>query len=137
MSAATSRRAAATIAAAVATLLLAWAAPALAEEVGVPAQAGWDGGEFLIDLVPPAPAAAICLVDTGVTDNPDTAAVVARLALVANDLDVDDESPTRHGTAMSMFIGAPRNGYGMVGAWPAARIVSVRANADAGDGFTT
>ena len=37
---------------------------------------------------------------------------------------------------MAMFIGAQPNGFGMVGFWPTARIVSVRANIAGQDRFT-
>ena len=37
---------------------------------------------------------------------------------------------------MSMFIGAASNGFGMVGIWPSARILSVRANQAGQDTFT-
>jgi hypothetical protein len=127
-------RATLTLGLAVASIGASAPAAALAEQADVPVQALWDQGVFLIEATPSSPAAAICLVDTGVTDNWDTGAVVARLAL---DGDSEDESPTMHGTLMSMFIAAPRNGHGMVGAWPAARIVSVRASTPDADSFTT
>src|SRR5262249_46725128 len=55
---------------------------------------------------------------------------------VALEGDVADQSPTAHGTRMAMFIGAAANGWGMVGIWPYARIVSVRANLAGRDAFT-
>ena len=106
---------------------------ARSEQVDVTAQAKAAHAEFLLRAVPPGPAATICLVDTGVNVNPDTSGVIARLTLTGA---ATDRSPTLHGTQMAMFIGAPVNSYGMVGLWPSARIVSVRANVDGQDAFT-
>ena len=79
---------------------------------------------------PPAGAAAVCLVDTGVDLNPDTSSnVIARIALDGGD--PGDASPSKHGTEMAMVMGAPINGWGMVGAWPAVRIDSVALRPDA------
>jgi hypothetical protein len=108
------------------TLLLALAAPAEAEPVEVTAQAKAARAEFLLRVAPPATPAAICLVDTGVNLTPDTAGVIARISLPG--LDGSDQSPSRHGTRTAMFIGAQSNGFGMVGLWPHARIVSVQSN---------
>jgi hypothetical protein len=75
----------------------------------------------------PAPAAgagALCLVDTGVHANPDTQPGL--LASYAIDTSTtDDVDPHGHGTSMAMIAGAA--GQGMIGAWPALKIVSVRA----------
>jgi hypothetical protein len=120
------------LAAAVA-LLLAVAAPARAEPVEITAQARGARATFLLNATPPGPAAAICLIDSGVNDTPDTAAVVGRFAV---DGETSDRSPTLHGTEIASVIGAPRNEYGMVGFWPSARIVSVRANVDGQDTYT-
>ena len=46
--------------------------------------------------------------------------------------DVGDDSGFKHGTAVASIIAAPRNGWGVVGIWPAARIVSRRVFAQAG-----
>lgn len=84
---------------------------------------------------PPGPAAAVCLVDTGVDLNPDTSSnVVARFALDGGD--PGDLSPSKHGTQMAMVMGAPINGWGMVGAWPGVPIVSVRAAVAADGSFS-
>jgi hypothetical protein len=112
---------------------LAAAAPAAAEPVEISAQARAARAEFLLTATPPAPVATICLVDTGVNVNPDTAGVIDRIALQG---DPADHGATPHGTTMAMFIGAPANGWGMVGIWPSARIVSVRSNIDGQDAFT-
>ena len=68
-------------------------------------------------------------MDTGVDLNPDTASnVIARIALDGGD--PSDLSPSKHGTQMAMVMGAPINDWGMVGFWPAVRIVSVRASGE-------
>jgi hypothetical protein len=115
------------------TLVLIAAAPAAAEPVEVTAQAKAARAEFLLTATPPGPAAIICLVDSGVNDTLDTTSVVARVALAGAS---HDRSPTLHGTQMASFIGAAPNGYGMVGLWPTARIVSVAASASGQDSFT-
>ncbi|MDA0181313.1 S8 family serine peptidase [Solirubrobacter phytolaccae] len=92
----------------------------------ITAQTKAANAEFLLRATPPTTPAAICLVDTGVNANPDTANVFSRLSLYG--LDGTDASPSLHGTQMAMLMGAPSNGFGMVGLWPAARIVSVQAN---------
>ncbi|MBO9531843.1 MAG: S8/S53 family peptidase [Solirubrobacteraceae bacterium] len=82
---------------------------------------------------PKAQRPVICLLDTGVNVTPDTPAddpdgpIVARLALdggtgVAQGTEWQHE----HGTQMASIIAAPRNGYGTVGVFPQARIVSIR-----------
>ncbi|MEA2234787.1 MAG: serine protease [Solirubrobacteraceae bacterium] len=100
-------------------------APAAGAEVTATAQAQIANAAFLVTAVPPGPAAGVCLVDSGVDANPDTSHVVARLA-VEGDVGTDDD-PTKHGTSMAMLMGAGRNGFGMVGLFPAVRVVSVRA----------
>src|SRR3954452_2062479 len=103
------------------------AQPAAAEYKNVTAQALAAHAEWL-PYAPPPPngPAAVCLVDTGVDLNPDTASnVIARIALDGGD--PSDLSPSKHGTQMAMVMGAPINDWGMVGFWPAVRIVSVRA----------
>ncbi len=109
------------------------AAPAAAEPVEITRQAKAAHTEFLLTATPPGPAATICLVDTGVNVNADTVGVIGRLALTG---ETSDQSLTSHGTQMAMFIGAPSNGFGMVGIWPAARILSVRANVAGEEAFT-
>jgi hypothetical protein len=78
----------------------------------------------------PAPGsgpAAICLVDTGVDANPNTANVVYRTSVVEGG--PEDVSPARHGTLMAMFASSPGpvEGRGMVGFWPQLKVVSIRA----------
>jgi hypothetical protein len=78
----------------------------------------------------PAPAqrAALCIVDTGTTPNPDTTNVIARFSVDGGD--PSDLSPDHHGTLMSMIASAPYNHWGMVGAAPSINIVSIRASRD-------
>src|SRR3954452_5962023 len=106
------------------------AQPAAAEYKNVTAQALAAHAEWL-PYAPPPPnePAAVCLVDTGVDLNPDTApTVIDRIALDGGD--PGDQSPSKHGTQMAMVMGAPINDWGMVGFWPGVRIVSVRATLD-------
>src|SRR3954454_14051929 len=113
----------------VAALALTGAPPADAEYKTTTSQALAAHAEWL-PYAPPPPngAAAVCLVDTGVDLNPDTASnVIARIALDGGD--PSDLSDSKHGTQMAMVMGAPINDWGMVGFWPAVRIVSVRAAA--------
>ncbi len=114
-------------------LVLLLASPAAAEPVDVPAQTTAANALFLRAATPPGQTAAICLVDTGVNETPDTTAMVGRLSL---DGDARDRSPSLHGTGIAAFMAAARNGYGMVGLWPRARIVSVRVNSTGEDAFT-
>lgn len=75
----------------------------------------------------------ICLLDTGVNVTPDTpddnpaGPIVARLALDGGTgLAQGTSWEHLHGTEMASIIAAPRNGYGTVGVFPQARIVSIR-----------
>lgn len=107
-------------------LALALAAPASAEPVEVTAQAKAANAEFLLRATPPSTPASICMVDTGVNTNPDTTSVAARWSLYG--LDGADQSPSLHGTRLAMLISAGNNDFGMVGLWPAAKVVSIQAN---------
>ncbi len=79
---------------------------------------------------------AICLVDTGVAVTPDTPAtsdagpIIARLNVYQGDPAGGDPNLMLHGTRMAATIAAPRNNWGIVGVWPSARIVSVKASED-------
>lgn len=82
---------------------------------------------------PKAERPVICLLDTGVDITPDTPAdnpdgpIVARLALDGGTGTAQGTSwEHQHGTQMASIIAAPRNGYGTVGVFPQARIVSIR-----------
>src|SRR4051812_45146775 len=121
------RRLAAALAATSTAALAAAASPAAAEYKTTTSQALAAHAEWL-PYAPPPPngAAAVCLVDTGVDLNPDTASnVIARIALDGGD--PSDLSDSKHGTQMAMVMGAPINDWGMVGAWPKVPIVAVRA----------
>ena len=93
----------------------------------VSAQARDDDGTWLPFAPPPAKPVGICLIDSGVRENPDTTTqLVERTALDGGD--PSDVSPVEHGTLMAMEAAAPPNGWGMIGAAPGAvRVVSVRA----------
>lgn len=104
-----------------------------AAETTETAQARIANAEFLVSAPPQATASAICLVDTGVDESPDTGAVQARMSLW--DDTVDDMSPTKHGTHLATMIAASANGWGMVGIWPGAKLVSIRANLAGADAF--
>lgn len=106
-------------------ILAALSSPALAE-TAITAQAIADDGAFLPYAPQPPQPGGLCLVDTGVNTNPDTAgAVVDRTAIDGGP--GDDTSPTSHGTVLAMMSAAPVNGWGMVGTAPRSiAIVSVR-----------
>jgi hypothetical protein len=114
-------------------MFFAAAGPARAEEVftGQAAAANATDSTWI-----PAPAnpAAVCIVDTGVTPNPDTTNVVARFAVDGGDPD-DVDSVGHHGTLMAMVASAPYNGFGMVGAAQSVKVVSVRAKRPGESGF--
>jgi subtilisin family serine protease len=104
------------------------ATQAAASELPFPsAQLRDDYGEELPYAIPPAVPAGLCLIDSGVNLNPDTAPVtVYREALDGGT--PDDVDPMQHGTRMAMEAAAvPNNNWGTVGAAPGAiRIVSIR-----------
>lgn len=72
--------------------------------------------------------AAVCVVDSGVTENPDLAGAIAgRISTSGGTLD----DVAEHGTYVAMAAVARVNDWGMVGAWPAGHVFSVRIrNAD-------
>jgi Subtilase family len=87
-------------------------------------QAATANAAFLAYAPPPAAAKALCLVDSGVNATPDLApGLVSASALdggTGNDVD-----PLTHGTIDAAVAGGA--GYGVLGAWPQLKIVSVRA----------
>lgn len=104
---------------------LAAAAAADGAVPAVTAQAQAANAAFLAYAPPPAGGpGALCLVDTGVSVNPDTQPGLVSATAVdgGSGADVD---PDGHGTTMAMIAGAAGNG--MIGAWPQVKIVSVRA----------
>lgn len=105
------------------------AAPAVASELPFPSQQRVsDRGAFLSFASGPAEPAGLCIIDSGLTMNPDLESVVVdREALEGGS--PEDVAPDLHGTRMAMEAAAvPGNDWGMVGAAPGAvRIVSIRA----------
>ncbi|MGA2163141.1 MAG: S8 family serine peptidase [Solirubrobacteraceae bacterium] len=111
-------------------------------EVGVPAgtvqQAAADALFLQYAPAPPTPG-IICLVDSGVTPNPDTTAILAGSYALSPDTNTEDElaaldpplpggHPAAHGTYMAMIAAAPANTWGMVGLAPTSvRIYNVKA----------
>lgn len=111
--------------AAAGVVLFALTAQSAAAEEVFTAQAERIGATSSTWAPPASRPAAICLVDTGVDVNPDTATtVVARFAVDGGD--GADASSTKHGTLMAMIAAAPLNDWGMVGIAPGQPIVSVR-----------
>lgn len=117
-------------------MVAALAAPAAHAEEVFTSQAAATHATDSTWIAPPAQRAAVCIVDTGVDPNPDTANVVARLDVTGGD--GSDVSSQKHGTRMAMIAAAPYNGFGMVGAAPSINVVSVRAmRPDSGETFST
>jgi Subtilase family len=111
-----------------AAVILAFGATPVAvhAETAITSQAVADDGAFLPYAAPPAQLGGLCLVDTGVTPNPDTEGVVVERTAIDGGSG-DDVSPSLHGTLLAMMAGAPANGWGMVGTAPRSiQIVSVR-----------
>jgi hypothetical protein len=109
--------------------------PAAASATATPAvtaQAQAADAAFLAYAPPPSgPPGALCIVDTGVSSNPDTASgLIGSYAL--DNGPTSDADPAGHGTIEAMIAGAVGNG--MIGAWPQLKIVSVRATNDPGAG---
>lgn len=110
--------------------LLAGAAPhaALAQDDATPTW--WHEAAGLTPLLtapPPPNPATICVIDTGVTPTPDLD-ITARWAYdggTPDDVRATPESPG-HGTLVAHFAAAAVNGWGGAGAFPHARISSVR-----------
>ena len=123
-----------------ACLLLPTATPAPAAESAMPTRQasayGMDWVPYIdpADLPPVDQRKAICLVDTGVAVTPDLpedrpeGPVVARLSIDGGSGLPGPLPEHEHGTNMASVAGAVAgNDWGTVGAWPAVRIVSVRA----------
>jgi hypothetical protein len=110
------------------------ASTASAANPAVTVQAQQADAAFLA-YAPPATggAGALCLVDTGVNSNPDTAPGLIGSYGVDGGT-TGDVDPSEHGTLMAMIAGAAGNG--MIGAWPLVKIVSVRATNDPSPGQT-
>lgn len=108
---------------------LALAAPSAAwAEPSLPAQHQVTASAFLTELPAAGPTpATVCIVDSGVTPNRDLDdALVGRQATSGGSPD----DTLGHGTLVAMTAVAQRNSWGAVGAWPAGRLLSVRALRD-------
>jgi Subtilase family len=121
------RRARTTAASILLAALMLTMTPAIAGAASPPVtrQAATANAAFLAYApAPPSGAKALCLVDSGVNPVPDlTAGLVSVTALdggTGNDTD-----PLTHGTIDAAVAGG--SGYGVLGAWPQLKIVSVRA----------
>ncbi|HEX8208187.1 MAG TPA: S8/S53 family peptidase [Solirubrobacteraceae bacterium] len=81
----------------------------------------------LLTAPPPENPATICIIDTGVTPTPDLD-ITARWAYDGGTLDDirETEDSPGHGTLVAHFAAAAVNGWGGAGAFPHARISSVR-----------
>ncbi len=81
----------------------------------------------LLTAPPPPNPATICLIDTGVTPTPDLD-ITARWAYDGGTLDDVHATPETpgHGTLVAHFAAGAVNGWGGAGAFPHARISSVR-----------
>ena len=107
-------------------------AAARADELTITAQAVAAHGEFLTQAPPPPVQGVLCVVDAGVDLNPDTTPILAGRESIFGGT-VDDVSETSHGTYVAMVAGAAANGWGMVGAWPRLKVLSVRALTGGGE----
>ena len=81
----------------------------------------------LLTAPPPPEPATICVIDTGVTPTPDLT-ITARSSTLPGTLDDISAKPGQpgHGTTVAHFAAAAVNGWGGSGAFPHARISSVR-----------
>jgi len=118
-------------------LALAWlaaAAPPSTAQALPDAQPTWwqlaAGTAPLLTAPPPPNPATICIIDTGVTPTPDLD-IAGRLALDGGTLD-DVRGVPGHGTIVAHFAAGRVNGWGRAGAFPHARIVSVRVFPETG-----
>ena len=105
--------------------VLGCAGSAQAAELTVTAQAVAAHGEFLTQAPPPPTQGVLCLVDSGVDVNPDTEPILVGRESIHGGT-TDDVTGYHHGTYVAMVAGAAANGWGMVGAWPQLRVLSVR-----------
>ncbi|MHB8491177.1 MAG: S8 family peptidase, partial [Solirubrobacteraceae bacterium] len=97
-------------------------APAPITRQALGANAAW------LPYAPPPPQKdAICLVDTGVTPNPDTANLV--YATSVDPGTSEDVAPNHHATLMTMLASSPGPSatQGVMGFWPRLPVVSVRS----------
>lgn len=145
-------RAAARVAAALAAFMGTLAltvAPAAAESVPAPHIQNYG-----LDWISRVPAErwpaftdrpAVCIVDAGVAVTPDSPAtdpvngpIIARLAIDGGGGEPQGTTAEHlHGTALAIQMAGAANGWGMVGVWPQARIISVRATIGGTTGFSS
>jgi hypothetical protein len=110
--------------------------PANAAAVAPPvvsSQAQAANAGFLAYAPPPQSAGAMCLVDTGVNQTPDTSPTLV-YATALDGGSPNDNDPEGHGTLLAILAGG--QGHGLHGIWPLVRIVSVRATSPAAPGQT-
>lgn len=110
------------------TSLLAGGAAASAAEhpAATPGREG-AAARFLA-YAPAAPApSAVCIVDTGIDTNPDTAAALLHSEAVLPDQAQggDTDTDRKHGTRVLGVAAAPRNDWGTIGIWPQLKAVSI------------
>jgi Subtilase family len=107
-------------------------APAVAPPV-VSAQASAANAAFLAYAPAPPVSGAMCLVDTGVNQTPDTTPTLAYETALDEGSPGDDD-PEGHGTMMAILAGG--QGHGLRGIWPQIKIVSIRASSAPAPGQT-
>ena len=95
-------------------------ASALAPPI-ISAQASAANAAFLAYAPPPPVAGAMCLVDTGVNQTPDTTPTLAYETAAARATTI----PKGIGSLMAILAGG--QGHGLRGSWPQIKIVSIRA----------
>ncbi len=126
----------------IAVVLAGGAGAEASAEVGVPAgtvQQAAANALFLQYAPAPAAPGIVCLVDSGVDQNPDTMPILAGSHALSSGTSTGDElaaldpplpggHPAGHGTYMTMITAAPANGWGMVGFAPTSvRVFNLKA----------
>lgn len=89
------------------------APPSALAEVERPRQ-GETANSLVLSYAPkPDEGGAVCIVDSGIDENPDTEEAILERTSVAGDSGSGEDGDTddRHGTSMAMVAGAPRNGW--------------------------
>jgi hypothetical protein len=90
----------------------------------ITAQAKAANASFLAYAPAPATPGAMCLIDTGVNQTPDTTPTLA-YATALDGGTPNDTDPEGHGTLMAILAGG--QDHGLRGIWPQIKIVSIRA----------
>ncbi len=91
----------------------------------ITAQAKAANASFLAYAPAPASPGAMCLIDTGVNQTPDTTPTLAYATALDGGTPNDTDSEG-HGTLMAILAGG--QGHGLRGIWPQIKIVSIRAS---------